>query len=706
MLFELFILGGVAHAIRSYEQKKAKKTHKNPPPSLYEEMKIQVQNFDLDKIDKMIQPLVGESQRQSLKAFFGERVENEKSEEEKEANRDLAISSTSLGLAISGALFYPPLSLLSVPGWIYVTVPIFHNSIQSFRKKNRKIDLHLLVAITTIACFLSQYYVLGNMDAFFYILNKKLLLKVKNHSQQNFIEIFNQHPRFVWVLVNGVEVKTAFDALQKGDLVVVNAGETIPVDGTIREGMASVDQHILTGEAQPVEKGIGDSVFASTVILSGRISLQVETAGEETIVAKIGNILNQMADLKGNWQLRAEKLTDQTVFPTLILGGLLFPILGPMTAVTVINAHFGYRLSVVSSIGMLSYFRLMSQNGILIKDGMALERLPQVDTIVFDKTGTLTLSQPYVGAIHSCSDYENDDILAYAAAAEYKQTHPIALAILEEARSQQLSLPDTDEAAYQVGYGITVRIKQQLIQVGSRRFMEKEDISMPSSIKLVTELGEQQGHSLVMVAINNRMIGAIELLPTVRPEAKTVIDKLLRQPKIKSMYIISGDQEMPTQKLAQDLGIEHYFAEVLPQNKAEIIEQLQKSGKTVCYIGDGINDAIALKKAQVSISMRGASTVATDTAQIILMSNFNQLAHLFDFAQEFDQTMTNSFKAMIVPSVIGMGGAFFLGFGLVDTILLKQTGLLVSLANATRPLVKYQGEASLPSATRAKRIAN
>lgn len=490
-------------------------------------------------------------------------------------------------------------------------------------------------------------------------------------------------------MINGVEIKTAFEAIQKNDIIVVNAGETIPVDGTIKEGMASVDQHILTGEAQPVEKGVNDQVFASTVILSGKLFIQVETAGEETTVAKIGHVLTQMNNFKGKWQLEGEKLENKTVLPTLILGGISFPILGPLGAAAIINAHFGYRMSVVSSIGILSYFRLMSQNGILIKDGRALELLSKVDTIVFDKTGTLTLSQPYVGRIHSCSDYDLIDILGYAAAAEYKQTHPIALAILKEAEDQKLNLPDIDEAEYQVGYGIQVTINQQLIQVGSRNFMEKEEISIPSSIKSAEDLGHQQGHSLVMIAINNQMIGAIELFPTVRPEAKAVIDKL-RGCQIKSMYILSGDQEMPTQKLAQDLGIDHYFAQVLPQNKAEIIEQLQNSGKTVCYIGDGINDAIALKKAQVSISMRGASTVATDTAQIILMSNLNQLGYLFDFAQEFEQNMTTNFKMMIIPTIIGMGGAIFFNFGMVHTMLLKQTGLVMGLVNTTQPLIKSQ----------------
>jgi len=189
MLLELLLLGGVAHAIRKSEQKKAKKNQKKPPPSLYEEMKIKVQHFDLDK---MIQPLVGDSQCQSIKAFFGETVENEKSEEEKEANRDLAISTTSLGLAIAGALFYPPLSLLSVPGWIYVSVPVFQKSYQSLLEKGKKVDVHTLVAITVFTCFIGQYYVVGNMGILFYAINKKLLLKVKNHSQQSFLSE-NEH---------------------------------------------------------------------------------------------------------------------------------------------------------------------------------------------------------------------------------------------------------------------------------------------------------------------------------------------------------------------------------------------------------------------------------------------------------------------------------------------------------------------------------
>ena len=248
-----------------------------------------------------------------------------------------------------------------------------------------------------------------------------------------------------------------------------------------------------------------------------------------------------------------------------------------------------------------------------------------MDTVVFDKTGTLTDEQPHVTQIHPWGDYEENEILRYAAAAEYTQTHPIAQAILQEARTRDVYIPAIDEATYRIGYGLTVTADSRPVHVGSFRFMEMEEIFIPPSIREVQAVCHNQGHSLVLVAMDYQVVGAIELHAAVRPEAKAMIQGL-RQRNIKHIYIISGDHDTPTQKLATALGIDHYFPETLPESKADLIEQLQQEGRSVCYIGDGINDAIALKKAEVSISFRGASTIAMDTAQVILMDqSLNQL---------------------------------------------------------------------------------
>jgi P-type E1-E2 ATPase len=203
---------------------------------------------------------------------------------------------------------------------------------------------------------------------------------------------------------------------------------------------------------------------------------------------------------------------------------------------------------------------------------------------------------------------------------------------------------------------------------------------------MIEEHCHQQGYSLVYVAIDDHLAGVIELQPTIRPEAKHVIHQL-KQRNL-SLYIISGDHEKPTQALAQELGIDHYFAETLPAHKADFIEQLQKQGKSVCFIGDGVNDAIALKKAQVSISLQGASTVAMDTAQIIFMEgNLNQLVKLFDLAESLDKNYKNSLALDVVPNVVCIGGAFFFHLGIYGALTIYGIGLVGGVINGMLPLL-------------------
>ena len=525
---------------------------------------------------------------------------------------------------------------------------------------------------------------------------RKILAKTEDRSRKSLLNIFGQQSRFVYVLQDGVEFEIPLTAVQVGDIVVVNAGEMIPVDGTIVTGVASIDQHILTGESQPSEKETGDVVFASTVILTGRIHIKVEKAGQETTTAKIAEILTQTADFKLSIQSRGEAYADRSVVPTLGMAGLALLTTGPVAAMTVLNACFAFYLRVLAPIAMLKFLGLAAHRGILIKDGRVLDLLSQVDTIVFDKTGTLTHEQPHVGYIHTYSGYTPREVLTYAAAAEYKQTHPIAKAILEQAEAWRLELPQIDEANYKIGYGLTVTLDDddptydslpghsKIIQVGSVRFMELEGINIPLALTRTQESCHEKGHSLLMVACDGQLIGAIELLPTVRSEAKNIIEQL--QARHKSMYIISGDHETPTKKLAEELGIENYFAETLPEHKADLIEALQQQGRVVCYVGDGINDSIALKKAQVSISLRGASTIATDTAQVILMDHsLTQLISLFDLAENFDARMKSMLTATVVPGIVTVSGAFLWDFRLIHSVILNQLGFVSGFFKAMPP---------------------
>ena len=248
-----------------------------------------------------------------------------------------------------------------------------------------------------------------------------------------------------------------------------------------------------------------------------------------------------------------------------------------------------------------------------------------------------------------------------------------------------------------MGYGLIVNVAGQIIHVGSERFMAVENIFIPSALKGQQKRSQEEGYSLVVVAVDNGIVGAIELLPTVRPEAKAVINRLKQRQNIKATYIISGDNEIPTKKLAKELGIDHYFAETLPEDKANIIEQLQQEGRLICYIGDGINDSIAMKKSHVSVSLAGASTIAIDTAQIVLMDNgINHLNLLFELANKFNANMNTTFAIILIPAVINVSGAFLFGFGIAQTVALNITSLVFAIGNAMTPLLK-QPEKQLTS---------
>lgn len=605
---------------------------------------------------------------------------------EKEVNRHLMVSAISAGLAGTGALIYAPLSMISVIGIMYTAFPVFKIGIKAVFKE-RRVRAEILDSIAIIATLLCGYIFIIALALTVYHSAHKLRIKTENKAKESLINIFGEQPGFVWILKDEVEIEIPFESLKTDDIVVVRAGEQVPADGLITKGMASIDQHVLTGEAQPAEKGIGERVFAATVVLSGRVQIQVTKTGKETVAAKIGEILKNTTDFTAFIESAGQKIADASVIPTLALSIGALPFVGVLGTVSLLCSCYLVNMRLVAPLSMLNFLQIASDDGILIKDGRSLQLLPQVDTVVFDKTGTLTMLQPCVRNIYLFENAEEETVLAYAAAAEYRQKHPIAAAILEEARKRKLTISTIDDAEYKIGYGISVTIDKKLIRVGSQRFVEMENIEPPAAFAAIQTACHERGCSIVCVAENDRLIGAIELEPAIRSEVKQIIRRL-RKRNI-SFYIISGDHEKPTRMMAEKLGIEHYYSEVLPENKAELIEHLQACGKKVCFVGDGINDSIALKKANVSVSIRGASTVATDAAQIVLMDKtLKKLPDLFDISYEFQNNMKDTFFVMGSWVVFFIGGVFFVHLRIISSQIGFGASLLSGATVSTLPALK------------------
>lgn len=605
---------------------------------------------------------------------------------EKRTNREIFLTLMSMMLAVGGWV-HPILNPLSVITLLIYTFAFYKASLREIFQE-RRITLNLIDSIILTGAMTGGFYFMGALGGFLASVGRRLLANTEDNSRKKLINVFGEQPTTVWRLVDELEIETPLEELQKDDIVVVSAGQTIPIDGVIVSGVASIDQHRLTGEAQPAEKSIGDHVFAATVVLSSQIHIQVEKTGTETQVAKVGDILSQTADFKLSVQSRGEVLANQCVGPTLAMGGLALPFLGLSGAMATIYCPIGWFIRLSAPISLLNFLYILSENDVLIKDARSLELLTSIDTVVFDKTGTLTSEQPQVGNIYTCMQISEDELLQLAATAEWKQTHPIAKAILTEAEKRNLDLHSLDDVHYEVGYGIRVKIQDQTIQIGSRRFMEMENIVLSSEMQNLHSNCSEQGHSLVMIAMSGQLAGAIELHATIRPEAKSVIHALKQKNKI--LYIISGDHEQPTQNLAKQLDIDYYFANALPSQKADLIDQLAAEGKTVCFVGDGINDSIALRKATVSISLTGATAVATDIADIVLMDgSLKRLPDLFDITQQMDTNMQNNFILAVVPGIICISGAFLFHLGMAWGITSFMTGLVVSVANAMIPRLRY-----------------
>ncbi len=598
---------------------------------------------------------------------------------------DLPVSTAAVALAAASQFFFPVLMPVSAALFIYSVIPSFKGA-YDLVVKDRRLGVDLLDAIVVAACLATNQILAGTVLSMTLSVSRKLVERTERDSKRMLLNVFGKQPRVVWLDVDGVAVETSLEKVKTGDIIVIHTGESVPVDGEVVDGMAMVDQHALTGESAPVEKIKGDKVLAATTLIAGKVRVAVTSAGEETTAAKLAHILNETSGHTLRAASKGTQLADRAVLPTLALGALSLATRGANSAVAVVNCDLGTGIRMAAPIALLSSLTLAAQQGVLVKSGRALEAMSGIDTFLFDKTGTLTRERPEVGRVMTFDRHDENQILSWAAAAENKFSHPIAKAILDRFARTGASIPETDETKYSVGYGVTVGVEGHTVHVGSARFMAHEGVSLPSALEGEIERAHDEGHSLIMVGVDGALGGALELKAAQRSEAQMVIDGL-RARGAEHLAIISGDHERPTRNLARKLGVDRYFAEVLPQDKAQYVKTLQKEGRRVCFIGDGVNDSIALKQADVSISLRGASSIATDTAQIVFIEeSLEKLLQIHDVATDLQRNIKRSWRMIVGANAVCIVGALFGNFGVMHSMVFNQIGGLAAVANGLLPL--------------------
>jgi Cu2+-exporting ATPase len=674
----MLILTGliIATSLLTYTGIKKKKIPENKKEAEVQIQKITLHQNKADKDAKALQIISPE------KEDMTKNTQN---------SHNLSVASISLGCMVTGQIIFPPLTLLGVGGLTYLIWPTWKQGYHDLVKR-RRFSRMVLESFILPGTLLSGYFLPTAFTYWFLYFSLDIVAKAKGNTSKNLSNLFIEPAhQTVYILRDDIEIESKLEEIKKDDILIISAGEIIPVDGLIIKGHATLDEHMLTGESQPVEKAIGDEVFSATILLIGHIQIRVKQTGEDTIANQTRLILDGMTSFTEGIELKGTETADRLALPYFLLGSTMTVIKGASSGLAIVWSPLDDALYMAGPLSALNYINIALERGILIKDGRALETFQQVSTIVFDETGTLTHDIPSVVKIHAYGQRQEIDILRYAAAAEQKQVHPVAQAILNEALIRELELPAVTGSSYKTGYGLSVLIDDKTVQVGSYRFMEHLSITLPKALQISEKQSHDLGYSLVYIVIDNLLAGAIELHATVRADAIETVDKLHQLGY--QICIISGDHEKPTQHLAQQLGIECYFSETLPQDKANIIQSMQDEGEVICYVGDGINDTIALKQAEVSVSLKGASTIATDTAQIVLMNGeLKQLVSLIELSAALKKTYKNTVLSSAIPTTGIIGGVVFFHVGLPLAITAYMLGIGMSVTHAMLPVLKERSK--------------
>lgn len=434
------------------------------------------------------------------------------------------------------------------------------------------------------------------------------------------------------VVLYGDEREVAIAKLAIGDRILVKPGEIIPTDAIIIEGFSTLNQASITGESMPVEKTIGDEVYAGTINGFGALQLEVHKTPASSLIQRVIRLVQQAQTEAPPSQMFVEKF-ERGYARLIVVLGLLLAILPPFVLgwnwedtiyraliFLVVASPCALMASIMPA--LLSGIANGAKQGILFKSGAQLEIIGKVRAIAFDKTGTLTTGKPQVIQIVPAAGYTETEVLQLAAALEVYSEHAIALAIVQAAQQQQLELPTATVVQAKVGQGIIGKVNNQIITIGKAEFVEAT-----AELTQISQQLQAAGKTVVWVAKGDNLLGIIAVADTLRPEAKNTI-KRLKNLGVEHIIMLTGDNQQTAEYIAHELGIDEIYAGLLPEDKVDVIKRLQKQYQTVAMVGDGINDAPALAQASVGIAMGiSGSDVALETADIVLMAdNLEKLA--------------------------------------------------------------------------------
>ncbi len=507
----------------------------------------------------------------------------------------------------------------------------------------------------------------------FILLGRYLETKLKIRTGEAVRKLAELQARSARVLRNGSEVEVPINEVRVGDLIIVKPGEKIPVDGILKEGRAIIDESPMTGEVVPVEKLPGDPVFAGTTLLRGSIKVYTTRVGLDTIIGQIMKLVRISQSSKPRIQRIVDRVSGIFTWLIILIALIIFTywyfIAGiPLSqavifSVSVLVVACPCALGLASPTAIIIGFGKGAEHGVLIKDADVIDRVysgkENSKVVVFDKTGTLTLGKPRIHSIKTIDEIDETEVLKIACVAEKRSEHPLGEAIVEEAMRRGIIVRDPDNFENIPGQGVVAWIGDIVIAVGNEKLINNMEMRLEEDLRRYAEELMREGLTVIYVAVNNKVIGAIGIGDEIRAEAYEVINYFKKRGY--RVLILTGDKEITARAIASKLGIDDVIAEVSPESKAEVIEELRRRGYKVIMVGDGINDAASLSKADLGIAMGLGTDIAKESGDVILVkNNLRGVVYLFDLITAIRRKIIHNlawafiYNIMLVPIAAGV----------------------------------------------------
>jgi Cu2+-exporting ATPase len=600
----------------------------------------------------------------------------------------LTLPTISLGLAFS---LNPIVRAINMPLMLWNAYPIALRAWRVWRREGR-LNVDFLDTLAIVASLLHGNPVAGSIVIWLIKLGDWIRDLTAAGSRRAISELLEFQAKNAWVLRDGVVTSIPSAQLAIGDAVVVYPGEVISVDGEIIEGEALIDQKTITGEGLPVTRRSGEAVFAATVIRDGQLTVRAARVGNATTAGQIARLVESAPVGDTRMQNHAERLADRLVLPTLALASGTAAVTGDFNRfLSLVIVDYGTGIRVAAPTAVLASMTHAARTGIIIKSGAHMEKLAEVDTVIFDKTGTLTHGAP---AVVDVIPYEKSitptHLVGLAAAAETKLKHPVAEALRLKAAELGANIPYCEETKYRLGLGVEGQVNGYYLHVGNERFLRQSGIDVRAA-EADRSAFDKAGCSCLYVAVDGDLAGLVPYMDKIRPESRDVIARL-HALGIRNSVMLTGDNAVVARAVGTRLGLSRQFADMLPADKAEVIQQLQRDGNVVAMVGDGINDSPALSFADVGIAMKHGAEVARESADVVLMEDsLWKLVKAVEISRDAVGLIRQNYA--IVAGLNTLALALALPGGLVSpsvTAIISNGSAIIASLNGIRPILRYQ----------------